>query len=442
MAHARGTAPRSVPRLEAWPHPTPFAHESIRRQSALPCPRFYLRPFAIVRIVISHEAFEAFAGTETYMLTVAQQLEWLGHDAVIYAQRTGPMADFARSQGVRATEIATELPETCDAVLAQDAASAFELAARYPSAVCVFVAHSRGFAHQIPPQLDGVCQAIVVLNERVRRFVEHLSFHTPVVRLHQPIDLGRFGPLGRDSVEPRRALFFPINVHGKKAQLIEGACREVGLHLSLVGSRTEATTRPEHAIADADLVIGTGRCVLEAMAGRRAAFVYGVAGADGWVTPVNYAALEADGFSGQVSGVPRDRDTLVSELRNWNSDMGRDNRALASANHGALDHATQLIELLRDLAVSDRGPPPRAEEFARLVRLEWQAQARFDGAEQNNLALRERLDEAERDATRSRASVDEANGRLQEVLSTRRYRLACRIAAPLDALRRRSAARD
>jgi hypothetical protein len=394
------------------------------------------------------------------MLTVAQQLEWLGHDAVIYAQRTGPMADFARSQGVRATEMVAELPETCDAVLAQDAATAFELAARYPSAVCVFVAHSRGHALQIPPQLAGVCQAIVVLNERVRRFVEHLSFHAPVVRLRQPIDLGRFGPLGRDPLHPRRALFIGNYVHGTQAQLIEDACREVGWDLSWVGWHTEATTRPEHAIADADLVIGLGRCVLEAMAGRRAAFVYGVSGGDGWVTPANYAALEADGFSGQVSGVLRDRETLVSELRNWNGDMGHNNRALASANHGALNHAMQLIELLRSLAVPDRGPQLHAQEFARLVRLEWQAQARFAGAEQNNVALRKRLDEAlagaeqnnvalrkrldeaERDATRSHASVDahakalnEANRRLQDVLATRRYRLACRIAAPLDALR-------
>lgn len=395
-----------------------------------------------MRIVISHESFESFAGTETYMLTVAQQLEWLGHDAVIYAHRTGPMADFARSQGVRATESVAELPETCDAVLAQDAGSAFELAARYPSAMCVFVAHSRGYALQIPPQLDGVCQAIVVLNERVRRFVEHLSFHAPVVRLHQPIDLGRFGPLGRDPAEPRSALVLGNWVHRTQARLIEDACRQLGWDVSWAGSQTETTTRPEHAIADADLVIGLGRCVLEAMAGRRAAFVYGVAGGDGWVTPGNYSALEADGFSGQVSGVLRDRDTLVSQLREWNADMGHDNRALASANHGALNHAIELIELVREVAVPDRGPQLHAEEFARLVRLEWQAQARFAGAEQNNFALRERLDEAERDATRSHALVDahakaldEANTRLQDVLATRRYRLACRIAAPLDALR-------
>jgi hypothetical protein len=81
------------------------------------------------------------------------------------------------------------------------------------------------------------------------------------------------------------------------------------------------------------------------------------------------------------------------------------------------------------------------------VRLEWQAQARFAGAEQNNLALRKRLDEAEQNNLALRGSLDEANRRideadrrLQDVLATRRYRLACRIAAPVDALRRRSAA--
>jgi hypothetical protein len=122
-----------------------------------------------MRVVISHEAFDAFAGTETYMFTVAQELAALGHDVLIYGQRTGPMADFAPRHGLRATATAEDLPASCDAVLAQDAASAVELAGRYPAAVRVLVAHSDFFALQAPPQPEGVCQAIVVLNDRVGR---------------------------------------------------------------------------------------------------------------------------------------------------------------------------------------------------------------------------------------------------------------------------------
>jgi hypothetical protein len=403
-----------------------------------------------MRVVISHESFEVFGGTETYMFTVAQHLDWLGHETLIYAQRIGPIAEFARNHGVRATASAVELPPSCDAVLAQDAGSALELAGRYPSAVSVFVAHSRGYAAQIPPQLEGVCQAIVVLNDRVRRFIEQLPFHPQIVRLRQPIDLQRFGSFGLYPPQPRRALFIGNYMHGAQAQLLEEACRAAGMDVSFLGAHARVSATPEHAIADADVVIGLGRCILEAMASRRAAYVYGVGGADGWVTPARYAALEADGFSGQVGGTPLDRDALASDLHDWDVGMGHSNRALAAAHHGATKHAMALVELMRDHGAPDRKPLSHAQELARLVRLEWRVRARFAGAVEENTALRERAEKAELEAAQARASAEAhlrelslANQRLQDLRATRRYRFACRLAAPLDALRSRfGAGRD
>ena len=118
----------------------------------------------------------------------------------------GPMADFMRAEKIEVTDAADALPDACDAVLAQDAASAYEMRDRYPGAVCVCTVHSRGFALGIPPQLDGICEAVVVFNDRVQQFVEQTAFHAPIVRLRQPIELKRFGVLGLPSTRLRRAL--------------------------------------------------------------------------------------------------------------------------------------------------------------------------------------------------------------------------------------------
>jgi hypothetical protein len=72
-----------------------------------------------------------------------------------------------------------ELPDQCDAVLAQDAATCYELAGRYPDAVRVFVAHSTEFCLQTPPQLSGVAHAVVALNDRVGRWLESLGWWPP-----------------------------------------------------------------------------------------------------------------------------------------------------------------------------------------------------------------------------------------------------------------------
>lgn len=47
-------------------------------------------------------------------------------------------------------------------------------------------------------------------------------------------------------------------------------------------------------------MVGKGRALLEGMACARAAYLYDVAGSDGWVTPERYGAMEADGFAGQA----------------------------------------------------------------------------------------------------------------------------------------------
>ena len=72
-----------------------------------------------------------------------------------------------------------------------------------------------------------------------------------------------------------------------------------------VGSHTTPDPAPEDDIAAADIVVGKGRAVLDAMSCGRPAYVYDVYGADGWVTAETYDAIEADAIAGQA--LPRRR---------------------------------------------------------------------------------------------------------------------------------------
>jgi hypothetical protein len=394
-----------------------------------------------VRVLIAYESLVDYAGTETYILTIARQLLALGHEVVVYARTLGPMADFMRAEKIAVIGEADALPEACDAVLAQDAASAYEMRDRYPDAACVCTVHSRGFALSIPPQVGGICGAVVVFNDRVRRFVEQAAFHAPIVRLRQPIELKRFGVLGRQSTGLHRALVLSNYLRGPQAQLLKDACANVGAELVTVGAHGAPMARPEHAIADADMVFGLGRSILEAMAGRRAAYVYGVAGVDGWVTPDNYAGLEADGFAGQVSGDVPSLGRLTADLRSWSPAMGVDNRALA-LQHGTSDHVAELVALLRDLGAPKRQPLNHHEELARLVRLEWDVQSRLRAVVEENRTLRARVEDLSREGTDVRTALaarEEAAAavthKLNALRATRRFRLASGLAAPLDRAR-------
>jgi hypothetical protein len=439
-----------------------------------------------MRIAVSHLRFVEFAGTETYMLTVTRHLEQLGHEAVVYTTTTGPMADFARGLGIKVVDSLAALGPRVDAVLAQDASTAYELADAYPDAPCVFVMHSL-YQLQLPPQLPGTCQVVIAMNDRLEQRARSLAHDIPVVRLRQPIDLWRYGARRPSVPPPRRVLLLSNVLKETRVETLRLACRRAGLELvrtGISGGVEAITARPERAIAECDIVVSMGRGALESMACSRPVYVLGPVGSDGWVTHDSYPALEADGFTGQATGRELSVERIAADLSEWNRDMGDINRDIAARHHSAQAHAVQLATLLSETAIDARPTFAVGSELARLVRDEWHqfvrtielaghnsellsrlarlepelaashdrltqiepelaaSNARLAQIEPELAATRATLAQIEPELAASQAAladVTRARDALAEELNamraTRRYRLACRLAEPLDRLR-------
>ncbi len=398
-----------------------------------------------MRVVLSCENFAGVGGTEAYVLTVAQALDRLGHEPWIYTPNAGQMAEAATRAGIRVTDL-RDLPEEFDVLFSQDAATHYELASRYPGVARVFVAHTRDHALQGVPALAGVCDAVVVLNDRVRSWVEAQTEHPPVIRLRQPIDTWRFTVARRSQGRPRRVLVCTNYVSGARADLIEHACKERGFEVAWVGVTSRPTVHPEAAIAGADIVIGLGRSALEGMAAGCATYVYGPIGGDGWVTPASYPGLEADGFGGLATERVIDASQLAADLEQWRPDMGETNRDLAYVHHAVRPHVIELARLAREcvrgpaaVGHADRGRS-QTDELARLVRLEWHMYRRAVRAATEAEQTRAELDRCRDELERLEAAMAEQSRRSQEQLAaltgTRRYRFARSIGASIDWVRR------
>ncbi|HYQ77566.1 MAG TPA: hypothetical protein VEP91_00465 [Solirubrobacterales bacterium] len=311
-------------------------------------------------------------GSESYLLTVAEQLERLGHDTTLYARELGAGADLARSRGFRVVEEG-RLPDDCDAALVQDAGVSLDLAARYQGARQVFIAHSETLDLQLPPQLEGLVSAVVALNDRVAERLRALAIPAPVMRLRQPIDTERFVPGAPLPERPRRALLLSNNAVADRLAMLKFACAAAGMELVRVGGEAGQTSDPRNQLVEADVVIGYGRSILEAMACGRAAYVYDRNGSDGWVTADSYGEIEAGGFAGRSGWMIADRRTLEADLARFDPAMGPVNHDLVIVHHRANVHAQELVELIE--TARGRAPVPRGplEEMARLVRMEWRA---------------------------------------------------------------------
>jgi hypothetical protein len=384
-------------------------------------------------------------GSESYLLTVAEQFDRLGHEVVIYTPDAGPGVAVAEERGLPVVGEG-EIPDELDAALVQDGGVSYQVAERHPALPQLFVVHSGMFDLQAPPQLDGAVGALVALNDRIATRLRHYAVEVEVVRLHQPIDTHRFVPRGALPETPRTALLLSNTPHGDRIELIESACAAAGIELKRLGGVAGRTADIRPALAEADLVIGYGRSILEAMACGCAAYVYDWKGCDGWVTAETYPAIEAGGFDGSVARQILDRESLAAELGLYSADMGPVNHDLVMANHRAVRHAEALIELIGRLAPVAPRPRGPLLEMARLIRLEWRAQLDIQSLRAENEALRQRLHESESARSREyeeRAAelpqiVAQVEARVEtEVRKGYESSLSWRLTAPLRRLLRR-----
>ena len=245
-----------------------------------------------MELVLSTSSLESLGGSETYLLTIGDQLQRMGHEVLLHALDHGAASEMAQELGLRICRQNRELPDEPDALIVQDGVVAYELAARYPSVPQVFVAHSDVFDLQLPPQLPGLVAVVVALYDRVEQRLRALALPQEIVRLSQPVDLERFKPIRPLRRRPSVALALGNYLRGQRIALLAGVCDELGIELRHVGAfGSNGRQPPIVAINEADIVFGKARVVYEAMACGRAVYVFDHNGGDGWVTASNFRAL-------------------------------------------------------------------------------------------------------------------------------------------------------
>ncbi|HEY1284888.1 MAG TPA: hypothetical protein VGF04_02265 [Solirubrobacterales bacterium] len=387
-----------------------------------------------MRLLLATHSFAMPGGSETYLLTVAQYLEQLGHEVTIFTLEPGEMSESAAERGLR---IAT--PEQLDggpydAIAAQDGVVSYALEERFPSVQQLFIAHTADYPLQFPPQASTTVGMVVAMNDRVAERLESLAHCPPLLRLRQPIDVRRFTVFNRLNESPASMLLLSNYVEGDRLEILREAARRTGIALNVVGRSGPdgPTVSPEMGLRTSDIVFGNGRAALEAMACGRSVYVYGHLGADGWVTPESYEALERDGFASLASERIVDADRLCADLADYSPAMGSINRSIAVRHHEAGHHASQLVEALRELgsqAASSDGER-RLQELARLVRVQWQTEVRV-------LSVELQLRQADAERVELEQELERARSDYEAVVAGRGHRFGQALGRLLAFFRRR-----
>ena len=321
-----------------------------------------------MELILAEYSLRSPGGAQTYLATIASHLEQLGHRVSVLTLQDGPFAQALRDRGLRVGGL-QDLPATCDAIISQDAVCAYELARLYPATPQLYILHSAEYQIELPPQVPGTVAALVAMNERTARRAAASALDAEIVRLRQPIDFLRFRPRRGPGGSPPTAVLLGNTLQGRRRRLLLGALDDAGIAWRQPGAAGAGITlAPDQELADADIVIGYGRSVLEGMSAGCAPYVYDL-GLDGWVTPESYPAIEADGFAGTATDGVATRERLAADLAAYDPALGVAARELLITHHSPFAHATALAEVLQRLApAASGGPGDAAGELDRLAR--------------------------------------------------------------------------
>jgi glycosyltransferase involved in cell wall biosynthesis len=136
--------------------------------------------------------------------------------------------------------------------------------------------------------------------------------------IRNPIDTQRFAP-SKPVEDKLTNILFLSNYGWTVMESIRGAASQFEFH-HLGGE--ERHEQVEEFINDADLVIGLGRSVYEAMACGRNVIIYDYMGADGFVTPTNIYEYRLKNCSGRTNRISYTPDMLLAEFRHYDPSLG------------------------------------------------------------------------------------------------------------------------
>ncbi|WP_209990209.1 hypothetical protein, partial [Azospirillum picis] len=179
-------------------------------------------------------------------------------------------------------------------------------------------------------------KVVLAPNDRLALLARSCAGAGEVIRIRQPIDLYRFLPRGWAHSRPAHVLllgnYARLSYVGSDHLRAAWSGHELEWHRC---GHLEPMMAVASEIAKADIVVGYGRSILEAMACARPAYVHEHSGSDGWVTADTYSRLEADGFAGTAIRLSPSADELRKDFERYTPALGGVGHDLIHAHHDA-----------------------------------------------------------------------------------------------------------
>lgn len=292
-----------------------------------------------MKILVGTHHLKKTGGTENFTFALAVELKRQGHEVEYFAMERGEIAEKFEKEYIPYMQ-----GENYDLVLANHNSVCRHLAGVLKPTKIVQTVHGISSALEEP---SCVADEYVAVTEEVREHLLNKGIHSTVIL--NGIDCERFRPKRKLSQQPQKVLSL---CQSKKAnRFLEKCCKRIGAELICCNKYKENVWNIEESIQEADIVVGIGRSLYDAMASGRPVVSYdyrsymGKAYGDGYLTEENIMESLHNNCSGRRYKRQFSVNEFVRELQKYRPEDGTWAREFALQHLNVENAAKQYLAL-------------------------------------------------------------------------------------------------
>ncbi|MDP4127674.1 MAG: glycosyltransferase [Bacillota bacterium] len=378
-----------------------------------------------MKILITTQYLDGFAGTELFTLSLSKKLVQKGHVVYVYSPVLGNTANIIRRNGITVTDNIRDFEkEKFDLIHSQHNVTAILARSIFPDTPMVFMVHGLLPELEQPPSLDIGIEKYIAISEEIRNHLVHdCAIKTEKIEvIRNSVDTDIFSCTKPIRKQPHELVVISNHYTAAVQGVIEGASKELGInvtHLGLPENSLPIEDMPER-INRADIVVTLGRGVLEALACERNVIVFDMHGGDGIVDDKNFYEIRKNNFSGRRYRHIYTLDSFKKELLKYDPHVVKRLRQLVVDEHTFEMTIEKLLRIYAD--AKGCGVKKKYEKFRLYNELEFLE--RFNPS--NDLVRK--LSAISRESQEKEVEIAELGYRLKLIKGSRFWKIRNRLA--------------
>lgn len=316
-----------------------------------------------INILLANNHLQKTGATENYTYDLALELKKQGHNVEYFAFDLGEVSDLMEAEGIHYMT-----KKKYDLILANHTSTVEHL-------------HTHGYiiqtCHAIAPALEQPSKYAdehVSVTQEVKEHVASAGYESKVI--HNGVDCERFAPIRPINEKLTSVLSLcqsdEINV------FLAECCEAYGVKFHTCNKHTDYVWKIEELINQADLVVGIGRSLYDAMACGRCVISYDNHGymnealGDGYLTSDNFFESITRNCSGRVFRKKFTQEEFIAELQKYNPADGEWARECALEHLNISKVAESYLNLYVDyLMKKELKLVHKAKKIRRSASLAW-----------------------------------------------------------------------